>query len=29
MSELIYGRRAVLETLRAKRRRLFRLWLEG
>lgn len=29
MSELIYGRRAVLETLRAQRRRLFRLWLEG
>lgn len=29
MSELIYGRRAVLETLRANRRRLFRLWLEG
>lgn len=29
MSELIYGRRAVLETLRAKRRRIFRLWLEG
>lgn len=29
MSELLYGRRAVLETLRARRRRLFRLWLEG
>lgn len=29
MSELIYGRRAVLETLRARRRRIFRLWLEG
>ncbi|RIK37893.1 MAG: 23S rRNA (guanosine(2251)-2'-O)-methyltransferase RlmB [Chloroflexi bacterium] len=29
MSELIYGRRAVLETLRANRRRLYRLWLEG
>lgn len=29
MSELIYGRRPVLETLRAARRRLFRLWLEG
>jgi len=29
MSELIYGRRAVLETMRANRRRLFRLWLEG
>ena len=29
MSELIYGRRAVLETLRAGRRRIFRLWLEG
>jgi len=29
MSELIYGRRAVLETLRAKRRRIFRLWIEG
>ncbi|MCB0090855.1 MAG: 23S rRNA (guanosine(2251)-2'-O)-methyltransferase RlmB, partial [Caldilineaceae bacterium] len=29
MSELIYGRHAVLETLRANRRRLFRLWLEG
>ncbi|MCB0080605.1 MAG: 23S rRNA (guanosine(2251)-2'-O)-methyltransferase RlmB, partial [Caldilineaceae bacterium] len=27
MSELIYGRHAVLETLRANRRRLFRLWL--
>ncbi|MCL4858825.1 MAG: 23S rRNA (guanosine(2251)-2'-O)-methyltransferase RlmB [Caldilineaceae bacterium] len=29
MSELIYGRRAVLETLQANRRRLYRLWLEG
>jgi len=29
MSELIYGRRAVLETLKANRRNLFRLWLEG
>jgi 23S rRNA (guanosine2251-2'-O)-methyltransferase len=29
MSELIYGRRAVLETLRAARRHLYRLWLEG
>ena len=29
MSELIYGRRAVLETLRAKRRRCYRLWVEG
>ena len=29
MSELIYGRRAVLETLKADRRHLFRLWLEG
>lgn len=29
MSELIIGRRAVLETLRAKRRRFFRLWVEG
>jgi 23S rRNA (guanosine2251-2'-O)-methyltransferase len=29
MSELIYGRRAVLETLLAARRRIFRLWLEG
>jgi 23S rRNA (guanosine2251-2'-O)-methyltransferase len=29
MSELIYGRRSVLEALRAKRRRFFRLWLEG
>lgn len=28
MSELIYGRRAVLETLRARRRRIFRLWIE-
>lgn len=29
MSELTYGRRAVLETLRAARRRVYRLWLEG
>ena len=29
MSELIYGRHAVLETLRANRRRFYRLWLEG
>ena len=29
MSELIYGRHAVLETLRAARRRIYRLWLEG
>lgn len=29
MSELIYGRRAVLETLRATRRQMIRLWLEG
>lgn len=29
MSELNYGRRAVLETLRAGRRRIFRLWVEG
>jgi 23S rRNA (guanosine2251-2'-O)-methyltransferase len=29
MSELNYGRRAVLETLRANRRRIFRLWVEG
>ncbi len=29
MSELIYGRHAVLEVLRAGRRRVFRLWLEG
>lgn len=29
MSELIYGRRAVLETLRAARRRIYRLWFEG
>jgi 23S rRNA (guanosine2251-2'-O)-methyltransferase len=26
---LTYGRRAVLETLRAARRRIYRLWLEG
>ncbi|MGL4648978.1 MAG: 23S rRNA (guanosine(2251)-2'-O)-methyltransferase RlmB, partial [Caldilineaceae bacterium] len=29
MSDLIIGRRAVLETLRARRRRAFRLWIEG
>jgi 23S rRNA (guanosine2251-2'-O)-methyltransferase len=29
MSDLIYGRRAVLETLRAARRRIYRLWIEG
>lgn len=29
MSELIYGRRAVLEALKANRRRYYRLWLEG
>jgi len=29
MSELIYGRRAVLETLTAGRRQMFRLWIEG
>ena len=29
MSELIYGRRAVLETLRAGRRSVYRLWVEG
>ncbi len=29
MSELIYGRRAVLETLTAARRRFYRLWIEG
>jgi 23S rRNA (guanosine2251-2'-O)-methyltransferase len=29
MSELTYGRHAVLETLRAGRRRIYRLWLEG
>ncbi|MBW7885152.1 MAG: 23S rRNA (guanosine(2251)-2'-O)-methyltransferase RlmB [Caldilineaceae bacterium] len=29
MSELLYGRHAVLEALRARRRRIFRLWLEG
>lgn len=29
MSELIYGRRAVLETLRARRRHVYRLWIEG
>jgi 23S rRNA (guanosine2251-2'-O)-methyltransferase len=29
MSELLYGRHAVLEALRAQRRTLFRLWFEG
>ncbi len=29
MSELLYGRHAVLETLRAQRRHIYRLWLEG
>jgi 23S rRNA (guanosine2251-2'-O)-methyltransferase len=29
MSELLYGRHAVLETLLAARRRIYRLWLEG
>ncbi len=29
MSELLHGRHAVLEALRARRRHLFRLWLEG
>jgi len=29
MSELIYGRRAVSASLRAGRRRVFRLWVEG
>jgi 23S rRNA (guanosine2251-2'-O)-methyltransferase len=29
MSELIYGRRPVVEVLRAARRRIYRLWLEG
>lgn len=29
MSELIYGRRAVMETMRAARRQIYRLWLEG
>ncbi len=29
MSDLIVGRHAVLETLRANRRRLLRLWIEG
>lgn len=29
MSELTYGRRAVLETLRAARRHIYRLWIEG
>lgn len=29
VSELIFGRRAVVEALRAARRRVYRLWLEG
>jgi len=29
MSELIYGRRSVLETLQAGRRQIYRLWLEA
>jgi len=29
VSELIYGRRAVLEALRAGKRSVYRLWLEG
>jgi len=29
MSELLYGRRAVLEAFRAQRRHVYRLWLEG
>lgn len=29
MSELLYGRHAVLEALRAGRRQLYRLWVEG
>lgn len=29
MSELLYGRHAVLECLRAHRRRIFRLWVES
>ncbi|MFN8440233.1 MAG: 23S rRNA (guanosine(2251)-2'-O)-methyltransferase RlmB [Caldilineaceae bacterium] len=29
MSELLYGRHPVLEALRARRRHIFRLWLEG
>jgi 23S rRNA (guanosine2251-2'-O)-methyltransferase len=29
VSELLYGRRAVLEALAAGRRRVYRLWLEG
>ena len=29
MSELLYGRHAVLEALRADRRQLYRLWVEG
>ena len=28
MSELLYGRHAVLEALRAGRRQMYRLWLE-
>lgn len=29
MTDLLYGRHSVLETLRAGRRRLYRLWIEG
>ena len=29
MSELLYGRHAVLEALRAQRRRVYRLWVES
>jgi 23S rRNA (guanosine2251-2'-O)-methyltransferase len=29
MSELLHGRHAVLETLRANRRQMYRLWVEG
>lgn len=29
MTDLLYGRHSVLETLRAARRRLYRLWIEG
>ncbi len=29
MSELLYGRHAVLEALHARRRHVFRLWIEG
>lgn len=29
MTDLLYGRHAVLEALRANRRRLYRLWVEG